>query len=600
MSFSLTRERATEIPPLFARFIDRILPVACDKGPQQGRIKEDRGVTGNRSNRFALRAPCGAAIVLATSLAAPAQSTRFHDAPAAAAQLNNPYAGQGVAAAAGAALYAANCSGCHGSRAEGSGNIPALVGGPVQQAGDGAVFWFITRGDAGNGMPSWAALPEQQRWQIVSFLKTLTSPAAAAAATAGAAPAATPADARLPPPQPPFTDFRYEAPGTVHKLTVADLPAPFATPSAGNPPRVVPRPADAWPKAPPGFKVGLYAEGLKQPRVIRVAPNGDIFVAESGGGQIRVFRGIDAQGKPQQSAVFADGLDRPYGIAFYPAGPQPQWVYVGDTDAVLRFPYRSGELKAAGAAETIAHLPHGGGHWTRDLAFSADGQTLFVAVGSGSNVDDPDTTPAEKDRADILAFAPDGSQQRVYAYGIRNPSGLAIQPGTGRLWCTVNERDGLGDNLVPDYLTAVREGGFYGWPWWFMGRHQDPRHQGKHPELGDQAIVPDLLLQPHNASLQLTFYQGTRFPREYDGDIFASEHGSWNKAVRAGYEVVRVPLHRQDKPTGEYQDFLTGFVVDNGHVWGRPAGVAAAADGSLLVSDDGSNSIWRVDYEASK
>ena len=551
-----------------------------------------------RSNSFPLRARCGAGLLLAAFAAqAQAQTTRFHDAPAAAAQTGNPNAGQGVAAAAGASLYAANCSGCHGSRAEGTGNIPALVGGAVQRASDGEVFWFISRGDLNNGMPSWASLPEQQRWQLVSYLKTLTSPAVAAAAAAGVAPAAAPADsAALPPPQPPFTDIRYEAPGVVHKVTVADLPAPYATPSAGNAPTVVPRPADAWPKAPPGFKVGLYADGLRTPRVIRVAPNGDIFVAESDGGRIHVFRGIDAQGRPQQSEVFASGLNRPYGIAFYPVGPHPQWVYVGDTDAVLRFPYREGELKAAGPAETIAELPHGGGHWTRDLAFSADGHTLYAAVGSGSNIDDPDTTPAEKNRADILAFNPDGSHQRVYAYGIRNPSGLAIQPGTGQLWCTVNERDGLGDNLVPDYMTSVREGGFYGWPWWYMGSHQDPRHQGKHPELGDKAIVPDVLLQPHNASLQMTFYQGSSFPGEYDGDIFASEHGSWNKAVRAGYEVIRVPLHQQGKPSGEYQDFLTGFVVDNGHVWGRPVGIATAADGSLLVSDDGSNSIWRVEY----
>ena len=523
-----------------------------------------------------------------------ADPAAFHQAPASAAQLVNPYQGQAAAAAAGGGLYAANCAACHGRNAEGTGNIPALAHGRVQQAADGEVFWFISKGAVNNGMPSWASLPEQQRWQIVTYLKTLTgTPAAAPSSTAASAPGAAIA---APPPPPPFTDFRYEAPGTVRKIGVSDLPAPYATGSAGNAPSIVQRPADAWPKAPAGFKVGLYAEGLSTPRVIRVAPNGDVFVAESGAGRIRVFRGMTADGKPARTEVFAGGLNRPYGIAFYPAGPDPQWVYVGDTDAILRFPYRSGDLQAAGAAQHIADLPHGNGHWTRDLQFSLDGKTLYAAVGSGSNVDDPDTSPAEKNRADILAFDPDGSHQRVYAYGIRNPSGLAVDPVSGQLWCTVNERDGLGDNLVPDYITPVRGNGFYGWPWWYIGAHQDPRHAGKHPELKDRVIVPEVLLQPHNASLQIAFYQGKRFPPEYSGDLFASEHGSWNKAVRVGYEVIRVPLHQSGKASGEYQDFLTGFVLPDGRVWGRPVGVVTAPDGSLLVTDDGSNSIWRVDY----
>lgn len=397
-----------------------------------------------------------------------------------------------------------------------------------------------------------------------------------------------------PPPSAPFTDYRYEAPGAVRRITAADLPPPYATASAGNGPQLVPRPADAWPKAPPGFRVNLFAEHLQGPRAMRRAPNGDVFVAESYAGQLRVFRGIGSDGKPQATEVFAAGLRLPYGIAFYPPGPNPKWVYVGATDEVLRIPYDGG-LEAAGPAQSVAPLPSGGGHWTRDLAFSADGGTLFAAVGSASNVDDPDTSPAEQERADILAFDPDGGHRRIHASGIRNPSGLAIDPA-GRLWCTVNERDGLGDNLVPDYITQVRPGGFYGWPWWYTGAHQDPRHAGKHPELRDRVIVPDVLLQPHNASLQLTFYGGGRFPAGYAGDIFAAEHGSWNRSVRAGYEVIRVPLHQNGRPGGEYQDFLTGFVADNAHVWGRPVGVAVAADGSLLVSDDGSNSIWRVDY----
>jgi glucose/arabinose dehydrogenase len=254
-------------------------------------------------------------------------------------------------------------------------------------------------------------------------------------------------------------------------------------------------------------------------------------------------------------------------------------------------------MKASGSAEHIADLPHGGGHWTRDIQFTPDGKKMFVAVGSASNVDDTDTTPGEKNRADILQFNPDGSDMRVYAYGIRNAGGgLAINPQTKELWCSVNERDGLGDNLVPDYITHVEEGGFYGWPWWYMGGHQDPRHEGKHPELKSKVLVPDVLLAPHNASLEITFYQGSQFPAEYRGDIFASEHGSWNRSVRVGYEVIRVPMHQSGRASGEYEDFLTGFVVDNGHVWGRPVGITVAPDGSLLVTDDGSNSIWRVSY----
>jgi glucose/arabinose dehydrogenase len=409
------------------------------------------------------------------------------------------------------------------------------------------------------------------------------------------APAAAATDADAPSPQPPFTDYRHESPGASRKITPADLPAPFATRASRNGARVVPRPADAWPKAPAGFKVEQYAANLIGPRAIRTAPNGDEFVALSLIGKIEVFRGTTADGKPAQTATFATGLSKPFGIAFYPPGPSPQWIYIGDTDAVVRIPYQNGDLQARAKPEHVADLP-GGGHWTRDIQFSPDGKTLYVAVGSNSNVDDPDTTPAEKRRADILAFNPDGSGMRVFASGIRNPVGLAIQPQTGALWCSVNERDELGDNLVPDYITHVQDGGFYGWPWWYIGAHQDPRHAGKHRELKDKVIVPDVLLQPHNASLGLTFYDGVQFPADYRGDIFAGEHGSWNRSTRAGYEVIRVPLHQSGKASGEYEDFVTGFVLDNGDVWGRPVGVAVGADGALLVSDDASGSIWRVSY----
>ncbi|HWF39775.1 MAG TPA: c-type cytochrome [Candidatus Acidoferrales bacterium] len=522
-----------------------------------------------------------------------AQTARFHDAPASASAMKNPDPGNKDAAEAGAKLYAANCAACHTPTGKGTGNIPSLASGAAQSAKDGELFWFITNGKPDSGMPSWSQLSEEQRWQIVTFLKSNDWAAASAAYDANTA-----ASLKNPPPKPPFTDFRYEKPGAFRRITVADLPAPFATESSRNNAQVVDRPHDAWPKALPGFKVDLYATNLNGPRLIRTAPNGDYFVAESDPGDIKVFRGISGDSKPQQVETFATGLNRPYGIAFFPPGPNPQYVYIGNTDAVVRFPYKNGDLKARGKAEHVVDLPHASsGHWTRSVQFSPDGKKMYVSVGSVSNVDDSDTHPDEKNRADILEFNPDGSAMSIYAYGIRNSGGgLIVDPKNGELWVSTNERDALGDNLVPDYITHVTPGGFYGWPWWYMGGHQDPRHIGKHPELQSKVITPDVPLQPHNASLQLTIYDGKQFPREYDGDIFASEHGSWNKSVRVGYEVIRVPRHQTGKASGDYEDFLTGFVLPDGQVWGRPVGIAVAQDGSLLVSDDGSNSIWRVSY----
>jgi len=403
------------------------------------------------------------------------------------------------------------------------------------------------------------------------------------------------------PPTVTFTDYRGQHPGTVHKITPSDLPPPYATPSVADSPRLVDKPAAAWPLAPAGFKVALYASGLDNPRLIRTAPNGDLFLAESQPGRIKVFRGVTEEGKPQAIATFATGLNQPFGIAFYPPGPNPEYVYVANTDSVVRFAYESGALKANGPARmVIRDLPgggrlRGGGHWTRDIAFSLDGRKLFVSVGSLSNVDDTDNNPAEFHRADILESNPDGTGLRVYAWGIRNAVGIAIHPQTGALWASVNERDELGDNLPPDYVTHVEEGGFYGWPWYYIGKNPDPRHKGKHPELKDKVIVPDVLVQPHNASLEMVFYESNQFPPDYRGDIFAAQHGSWNRAVRTGYEVIRVRM-KDGRAMGEYEDFLTGFVTANGNVWGRPVGVAVAKDGSLFVSDDGSNAVWRVSY----
>jgi glucose/arabinose dehydrogenase len=398
-----------------------------------------------------------------------------------------------------------------------------------------------------------------------------------------------------------FTDYRGENPGVWRKITAADIPAPFSTQSAQNNPRVIPRPADAMPRTVPGFRVSLYADGFQNPRLMRTAPNGDIFLAESAPGRIRVLRGLGADGKAQIVEIFAAGLNRPFGIAFYPLGANPKYVYVANTDSVVRFPYQNGDLKARGPQEAV--IPQllanagRGGHWTRDVAFTRDGRKMFVSIGSGSNINDPDTTPAELERATVMEFNPDGSGRRVYASGIRNAVGIAIHPETGQLWVSVNERDGLGDDLPFEYITHVEDGGFYGWPWYYIGGNQDPRHAGKRPDLKNKVIVPDVLIQAHLASLQMVFYDGRMFPSEYRHHIFAAEHGSWNRGSRAGYKVIRVPV-TNGKAAGEYQDFVTGFVTAEGGVWGRPVGVTVAQDGALLVSDDGSHSVWRVSYSA--
>ncbi len=399
----------------------------------------------------------------------------------------------------------------------------------------------------------------------------------------------------------PFYDYRTEKPGTMHKITVNDLPKPFASKSANNFPEPAPRPEGAMPQTLPGFKVNLFAIGLDEPRELRAAPNGDIFLAETSKGEIVVFRGITSDGKPEQTSVFATGLKQPFGIGFYPPGNDPQWIYVADTDSVKRFPYHTGDLKASGEAQTIVAeifpgASHPEGHTTRDIVFSPDGKKMFVSVGSASNIDDPDTHKTEFHRANVLEYNPDGSGLRVFASGIRNPVGLAINPTTGELWTATNERDALGDNLVPDYTTHVQDGGFYGWPWYYMGGNHDPRLPDSHPDLRAKMITPDVLLQPHSAPLGFAFYTGDQFPAEYKGDLFLALHGSWNRQPRTGYMVVRVPLHGNGKASGEYEEFLTGFVTADGNVWGRPVGIAVAKDGSLLVSDDGSRSIWRVSY----
>ena len=368
----------------------------------------------------------------------------------------------------------------------------------------------------------------------------------------------------------PFTDFRGEAPGKIHKITPGDLPKPYMTPDSDNDPRVVTSPRTRGRRH---CQVSKWSF-TRGPQESQIDPDGAERRLVPSGERSRdaslYFAAIASDGKAAKKETFATGLSRPFGIAFYPPGPNPQYVYIGNTDSVVRFPYQNGDLKARGPQETIIpSLPSGnervggGGHWTRDIAFSLDGKQMFVSVGSRTNIADVDEDKTEFHRANILVANPDGSNLRVYASGIRNPVGIAIDPKTGVLWTSVNERDRIGDNLPPDYITHVQEGGFYGWPWYYTGGNEDPRLKGKHPELKDKVIVPDVLLEPHNASLELTFYEGNQFPAEYAGDIFAAEHGSWNRSVRTGYEVILVPLHN-GRATGEYEDFLTGFVTAEG------------------------------------
>lgn len=373
----------------------------------------------------------------------------------------------------------------------------------------------------------------------------------------------------------------------------------------------------------------MFASGLQGPRVMSVAPNGDIFVSETQNGRVKVMRPSADGSKAASVEAFAQGLLQPFGIQFFPRGSQPKWLYVAETNRVVRYAYNVGDMKASGIPEVIVpeFSPVGGGHFTRDIAFSLDGKRMFISVGSQSNVaeDMPKKTPAEikaweaerglgatwgseENRADVLVFdvgssagSNSGSNKggRVFATGLRNCVGLTVQPQTGDLWCTTNERDLLGDDLVPDYSTRVKEGGFYGWPWYYMGKYEDPRLQGDRPDLVGKAIVPDVLYAAHSAALNLAFYTATSgksaFPSEYVGEGFAVFHGSWNRTFRTGYKVVRVRM-QNGVPTGEYQDFMVGFIVGDGDVWGRPVAAAVANDGSLLLSDDGLNVVYRISY----
>jgi glucose/arabinose dehydrogenase len=459
------------------------------------------------------------------------------------------------------------------------------------------------------------SVPEQDtRENIIAYLQA----AGAASATANATVPAT----NAPQAKKGSEDWRQDAPGRVHRIQVANLPAPFDSPSTANRSRILAKPPGAKLRVPAGFAINLFASDLQAPRTMRVAPNGDIFVAETAAGRIKVMRPTADGTKAQTVTIFAQGLNGPFGIQFYPTTDTPHWLYVAENNRVVRYAYTAGDIQASGEPEIVVKglAPNSRyGHSTRDIAFSPDGKRMFVSVGSASNVAENMAKKSvaeakaweaehglgaawdsEANRADVLVFDVGSNEPgKVFASGIRNCVGLTMEPKTGDLWCTTNERDLLGDDLVPDYSTRVKQGGYYGWPWYYMGNHEDPRLKGERPDLAGKAIVPDVPYTAHSAALTLVFYTATSgrsaFPREYVGDGFAVLHGSWNRAVRTGYKVVRVRM-KNGVPTGEYDDFMVGFIISDAAVWGRPVGSAVANDGSLLISDDAGNRVYRISY----
>jgi glucose/arabinose dehydrogenase len=372
------------------------------------------------------------------------------------------------------------------------------------------------------------------------------------------------------------------------------LPPPYSTPSVDNPPEIIPRPPGAQLHLPPGFEISTFAEGgFERPRWMAFAPNGDVFLADAWAGTIIVLRDTRGDGTAGARFTFATGLNLPFGMAFW-----GDYFYVANTDSVVRFRYKPGQTRAEGAPEKICTLPGQGyrrQHWTRNILFRSDGAKMYVTVGSQTN-DDVEKDPM---RAAISEYNPDGTGHHLFATGMRNPVGLALHPGTGKLWATVPERDGLGDDLPPDYVAEVKEGGFYGWPFAYAGPHEDPRHRGERPDLVQKTITPDVLVQAHTAVLGLVFYQGQMFPPEYRGDAFVAMHGSWNRSKRTGYKIVRI-LVKDGRPVGGYDDFVTGWMLaeDRKEVWGRPVGLLVLGDGSMLITDDGANKIWRVTYRS--
>ncbi|WP_432711821.1 PQQ-dependent sugar dehydrogenase [Pedobacter sp.] len=395
-----------------------------------------------------------------------------------------------------------------------------------------------------------------------------------------------------------------------------NLPAPDVNASKTKFSKVIGWPAGKTPVAPAGFTVTRFAENIKSPRNIYLAPNGDILVtlsnsertakeqaenaisgkskAEQSGKSVNtvmLFRDGDGDGKPELQTTFLTGLNQPYGVLILGNA-----FYVANTDGVYKYPYQTGDTEIKGKGNKILDLPAGGynNHWTRNLIANAAGTKIYVTVGSGSNVAEHGIEN-EKRRANILEINPDGSGEIIYASGLRNPVGMAWEPVTKTLWTAVNERDQLGDDLVPDYITSVKKGAFYGWPYAYFGQNEDPRLKGQRPDLVKATVVPDIAVGAHTASLGLAFYTGKKFPEKYQGGAFIGQHGSWNRSELSGYKVAFIPF-KGGKQAGELEDFLSGFIADKdkGEVYGRPVGVALAKDGALLVADDVSNTIWHV------
>jgi glucose/arabinose dehydrogenase len=394
------------------------------------------------------------------------------------------------------------------------------------------------------------------------------------------------------------------------------LAAPYETKSVSNYCKVIGWPKGKTPVAPSGFSVNLYADSLDNPRNVYVAPNGDIFVSEANteakafkklgamikgitasqklgksANRISILQDTNGDGIADKKGIFLSNLNQPFGMLILGNS-----FYVANTDGLWKYDYKPGQTKITTPGKMILSLPAGGynNHWTRNLRANSAGTKIYVSVGSGTNVADQGLEN-EIRRADILEINPDGSGERVYASGLRNPAGIDLQPGTNVLYAVVNERDGLGDELVPDYLTSVKEGGFYGWPWAYFGKHEDPRLKVKRPDMVNKSITPDLALGPHTASLGLAFYNANKFPTKYKNGAFIGQHGSWNRSRLSGYKVTFVPFDN-GRPGSKMEDFLTGFMADSvkQEVYGRPVGVAVAKDGSLLVADDSGNKIWRV------
>jgi glucose/arabinose dehydrogenase len=464
------------------------------------------------------------------------------------------------------------------------------------------------------------AVPNRpDRDNLVAYFDNLSRTQSAAGAASKAGPAGSAPTIAVPAASLRSADWRLDAPGRTHRIDLTTLPPPFDTPSVRNGPQLIARPANAALALAPGFHIEPFAANLQGPRKMLVAPNGDILVSETAGGRISVLHPTADGTRAAGAEVYLQGLKQPFGLAFYPNADHPRWLYVAETNRVTRYAYRVGDVKPSGEAELVIPQLPTGGHSTRDIVFSPDGTQLFVSVGSASNVADsmskkpPEEIKAwdlehglgaawdrETDRAAVLVLdAASPAAAKIYATGLRNCVGLTVQPASGALWCTTNERDALGDDLVPDYSTRVQRGGYYGWPWYYLGSNEDPRLQGERPDLRGKALLPDVPYQAHSASLTMTFYTASAgksaFPSSYVGDALVAFHGSWNRSLRTGYKLVRVHM-KNDQPTGDYEDFVTGFIVDNGNVWGRPVATTELKDGSLLLSEDGGNLIFRISY----